>query len=31
MVRAEIEREDVVAEACDVFQLSQVALQGAAG
>lgn len=31
MVRAEIECEDVVTEACEVFQLSEVALQGAAG
>lgn len=31
MVGAEVERQDVVAEACDIFQLSEVALQGAAG
>lgn len=31
MVGAEIERQDVVAEARDIFQLSEVALQGAAG
>lgn len=31
MVGAEVERQDVVAEARDVLQLSEVALQGAAG
>lgn len=30
-VRAEVDGEDVVAEARDVIQLSEVALQGAAG
>lgn len=31
MVRAEIECQNVVAEACDVIQVSEMALQGAAG
>lgn len=31
VVRAKVDREDVVTEACDVIQLSEVALQRAAG
>ena len=31
MVRAEVDREDVLTEACEVIQLSEVALQRAAG
>lgn len=31
MVRAEVNSEDVVAEACDVLELSEVTLQRAAG